>query len=171
MRQLVTAVSASIVTANSVKFNVTTVRLQLANGTAGQCVLLTTVEQLFTFASRAQLSLLRVSCRAVNAAGITAADLVHCVALRHERIELNIGVAKSVTMRGSAAGAATHRRLRILLAAQSVPVIRPCGVRLVVLMQSWPQVSVAIASAKLNQVVSTAIGMEEVRELHGARAA
>ena len=39
MRQLVTAVSANSVTANSVKFNVTTVKLQLANGTAGQSVL------------------------------------------------------------------------------------------------------------------------------------
>ena len=63
------------------------------------------------FASRAQLSLLQVSCRAVNAAGIAAADLVHCAAMWHEDIEINIGLARSVTVHGFAAGAATPARL------------------------------------------------------------
>ena len=164
------AVCASVVTAKSVKSNVTTVRLQLANGTAGTCVLLMTVEQWFTFASRAQLSLLGVTCRVVKAAGKAPADHVHCVAMRHKGIDLNLGRARSVTMHGSAVGAATRRSLRICLLAHHVPVARPCGVQLAARMQSWVQVFVAVASAKLKRV-SIAIGMLRVQGLFGARAA
>ena len=171
MRRLVAAVCASVVTANSVKSNVTTVRLQLANGTAGTCVLLMTVEQWFTFASRAQLSLLGVTCRVVKAAGKAPADHVHCVAMRHKGIDLNLGCARSVTMHGSAAGAATRRSLRICLLAHHVPVARPCGVQLAVRTQSWLQVFVAVAFPELNQAVSIVIGMLRVQGLFGARAA
>ena len=62
----------------------------------------------------------------------------------------------------SAAGAATHPSLRIFLLADLVPVARPCGVQLAARMQSWLQVFVAVASAKLKQGVSIAIGMLRV---------